>query len=141
MHALYCPEQFEIASVAVRFQRQKRRAMPSVEALWVEAAEVPRVQAAEALWVDAAEVPRVQAAEALWVEVAEVPRVQAAKVPRVETLGVLAKGMRAMLALALMLSPAPMALELMQVLTLAPALAVPEVQAMGTLLLALTLLL
>ena len=125
MLALYCPEQFEIASVAVRFQRQKRRAMPSVEALWVEAAEVPRVQAAEALWV----------------EVAEVPRVQAAKVPRVETLGVLAKGMRAMLALALMLSPAPMALELMQVLTLAPALAVPEVQAMGTLLLALTLLL
>jgi hypothetical protein len=123
--ALYCPEQFEIASVAVRFQRQKRRAMPSVEALWVEAAEVPRVQAAEALWV----------------EVAEVPRVQAAKVPRVETLGVLAKGMRAMLALALMLAPAPMALELMQVLTLAPALAVPEVQAMGTLLLALTLLL
>ena len=66
-----------------------------------------------------------QAAEVLWVEVA----------------GVLAKVMRAMLALALMLAPAPMVLELMQVLTLAPALAVPEVQAMGTLLLALTLLL
>ena len=95
--------------MAVRFQRQQRRAMPSVEALWVE--------------------------------VTEVPRVQAAKVPRIETLGVLAKVMRAMLALALMLAPAPMVLELMQVLTLAPALAVPEVQAMGTLLLALTLLL
>ena len=52
MQALYCPEQFEIASMAVRFQRQQRRAMPSVEALWVEMTEVPRVQAAK--------VPRVE---------------------------------------------------------------------------------